>query len=47
MHKSIVPDIISEKQALTTFSADVTVRQAAKVMAERHIGAVQIGRAHV
>ena len=42
MHKSIVPDIISEKQALTTFSADVTVRQAAKVMAERHIGAVLI-----
>jgi CBS domain-containing protein len=42
MHKSIVPDIISEKQALTTFGADVTVRQAAKVMAERHIGAVLI-----
>lgn len=42
MHKSIVPDIISEKQTLTTFSADVTVRQAAKVMAERHIGAVLI-----
>lgn len=42
MHKSIVPDIISEKQVLTTFGADVTVRQAAKVMAERHIGAVLI-----
>mgnify|MGYP003348417745 CR=1 FL=1 len=42
MHKSIVPDIISEKQVLTTFGADVTVRQAARVMAERHIGAVLI-----
>jgi len=42
MHKSIVPDIIAEKQVLTTFGADVTVRQAAKVMAERHIGAVLI-----
>ncbi len=42
MHKSIVPDIISEKQTLTTFSADITVRHAAKAMAERHIGAVLV-----
>ncbi|MBM3546026.1 MAG: CBS domain-containing protein [Alphaproteobacteria bacterium] len=42
MHKSIVPDIIATKQTLTTFGADVTVRQAARVMAERHIGAVLI-----
>lgn len=42
MHKSIVPDIISEKQTLTTFSADITVRHAARAMAERHIGAVLV-----
>jgi CBS domain-containing protein len=42
MHRSIVPDIIATKQTLTTFNADVTVRQAARVMAERHIGAVLI-----
>lgn len=42
MHRSIVPDLIAEKQTLTTFSADTTVRQAAKAMAERHIGAVLI-----
>ncbi len=42
MHRSIVPDIIAERQTLTTFAADITVRQAAKVMAERHIGAVLI-----
>jgi CBS domain-containing protein len=42
MHRSIVPDLIAERQTLTTFSADVTVRQAAKAMAERHIGAVLI-----
>ena len=42
MHKSIVPDIIGGKQTLLTLSADVSVRQAAKLMAERHIGAVLI-----
>ena len=42
MHRSIVPDIIGGKQTLLTLSADVSVRQAAKLMAERHIGAVLI-----
>ena len=42
MHKSIVPDIIGGKQTLLTLGADVSVRQAAKLMAERHIGAVLI-----
>ena len=42
MHKSIVPDIIGGKQTLLTLSADVSVRQAAKLMADRHIGAVLI-----
>ena len=42
MHKSIVPDIIGGKQTLLTLTADVSVRQAAKLMAERHIGAVLI-----
>jgi CBS domain-containing protein len=42
MHRSIVPDIIATRQTLTTFAADVTVRQAARVMAERHIGAVLV-----
>lgn len=42
MHKSIVPDIIGGKQTLATLAADVTVRQAAKLMAERHIGAILI-----
>ena len=42
MHRSIVPDIIGGKQTLATISADVTVRHAAQLMAERHIGAVLI-----
>lgn len=42
MHKCIVPDIIGGKQTLLTLGADVSVRQAAKLMAERHIGAVLI-----
>ena len=42
MHRSIVPDIIGGKQTLLTLSADVSVRHAAKLMAERHIGAVLI-----
>ncbi len=42
MHRSIVPDIIGGKQTLATLAADVTVREAAKLMAERHIGAVLI-----
>jgi CBS domain-containing protein len=37
MHRSI-----ATKQTLTTLTADVTVRHAAKTMAERHIGAVLI-----
>ena len=41
MHRTIVPDIIS-KQTLTTLASDVTVRHAARIMAERHIGAILI-----
>ena len=41
MHRTIVPDIIG-KQTLSTLGADVTVRQAARIMAERHIGAILI-----
>lgn len=41
MHRTIVPDIIG-KQTLTTLASDVTVRHAARIMAERHIGAILI-----
>ena len=42
MHRSIVPDIIATKQTLTTLGAEVTVRQAARLMAEKHIGALLV-----
>jgi CBS domain-containing protein len=41
MQRTIVPDIV-HNQTLTILSPEVTVRQAAQQMAERHIGAVMI-----
>ena len=42
MHRKVVPDIVSE-QKIELLSAATTVRDAARNMAERHIGAVLIG----
>lgn len=42
MHRKVVPDIVRE-QRIELLSPDTTVREAAKNMAERHIGAVLIG----
>lgn len=42
MHRRVVPDIVRE-QKIELLPADTTVRNAAKTMAERHIGAVLIG----
>ena len=41
MHRTIVPDIVSN-QTLTKLAPETTVREAAKIMAERHIGAVLV-----
>src|SRR3546814_16860973 len=42
MHRKVVPDIVSQ-QKIELLSASTTVRDAARNMAERHIGAVLIG----
>lgn len=42
MHRSIVPDIIPARQTLSTLGSDANVRQASKLMAERHIGAILV-----
>ncbi|GAB4373396.1 MAG: CBS domain-containing protein [Kiloniellaceae bacterium] len=42
MHRKVVPDIVSQ-QKIELLSAATTVRDAARNMAERHIGAVLIG----
>lgn len=41
MHRTIVPDIVSN-QTLTKLAPETTVREAARIMAERHIGAVLV-----
>ncbi|MBM3600782.1 MAG: CBS domain-containing protein [Alphaproteobacteria bacterium] len=43
MHRKIVPDIVS-KQELSTVAATMTVREAAKQMATKRIGALMITR---
>ena len=42
MHRKIVPDIVNDQQ-IELLSDGMTVREAAKYMADRHIGAVLIG----
>jgi CBS domain-containing protein len=42
MHRKVVPDIVHQ-QRIELLPASTTVRDAAKNMAERHIGAVLIG----
>lgn len=42
MHRKVVPDIVSQ-QKIELLPAATTVRDAARNMAERHIGAVLIG----
>lgn len=42
MHRKVVPDIVS-KQKIELLPVTTTVRDAARNMAERHIGAVLIG----
>lgn len=42
MHRRIVPDIVSN-QKLTVLPPETTVREAARMMADRHIGAVLVG----
>lgn len=42
MHRKVVPDIVNQ-QKIELLSASTTVRDAARNMAERHIGAVLIG----
>jgi CBS domain-containing protein len=41
MHRHIVPDIVSN-QTLVTLAPQTTVREAAKVMTERKIGAIMV-----
>ena len=41
MHRHIVPDIVSN-QTLTTLAPQTTVREAAKLMTERKIGAIMV-----
>jgi len=41
MHRHIVPDIVSN-QSLTTLAPQTTVREAAKLMTERKIGAIMV-----
>jgi CBS domain-containing protein len=41
MHRKIVPDIVN-KQTLTKLAPETLVREAARIMAERHIGAVLV-----
>jgi CBS domain-containing protein len=41
MHRKIVPDIV-DKQTLTKLAPETLVREAARIMAERHIGAVLV-----
>jgi CBS domain-containing protein len=43
MKAKIVPDVIGKKQDLVLVSGDTTVREAAKLMASRKIGAVMVG----
>ncbi|MDX1400526.1 MAG: CBS domain-containing protein [Kiloniellales bacterium] len=43
MHRKIVPDIVSG-QKIELLAEDITVRKAAEYMAERHIGAVMLGK---
>src|SRR3546814_12903632 len=42
MHRKVVPDIVHQ-QKIELLPASTTIRDAAKNMAERHIGAVLIG----
>ena len=42
MHRKVVPDIVNE-QRIELLPAGTTVRDAARNMAERHIGAVLVG----
>ena len=42
MHRKVVPDIVNE-QRIELLPASTTVRDAARNMAERHIGAVLVG----
>ena len=44
MHRKVVPDIV-DQQRIELLPAGTTVREAARNMAERHIGAVLIGEA--
>lgn len=43
MHRKVVPDIVSQ-QKIELLPASTTVRDAARNMAERHIGAVLVGQ---
>ena len=43
MHRKVVPDIV-DQQKIEVLSASTSVRDAARNMAERHIGAVLIGQ---
>jgi CBS domain-containing protein len=43
MHRKVVPDIV-DQQKIEVLSGSTTVRDAARNMAERHIGAVLIGQ---
>ncbi|MEM7169659.1 MAG: CBS domain-containing protein [Pseudomonadota bacterium] len=44
MQRKIVPDIVNN-QDISLVPSDITVRQAAEQMAERHIGALLVGKA--
>ena len=43
MHRKVVPDIV-DQQKIELLPASTTVRDAARNMAERHIGAVLVGK---
>ena len=42
MRRRIVPDIVTEHQTLTKVPPELTVREAARLMAERRIGVVMV-----